>query len=117
MKKIMPIVLGILMLAGAFGHFLAPEFYAPMIPDFISDVFANISSGIVELLIGIALLIPSTRKLGGLAFMLLMIAFLPLHVWDVVRSDPIMGSAGAAVFRLLMQFGLIYAGFWIWRSK
>lgn len=116
MKKILPYLLAALLLLSAVGHIVSPAFYAPMIPPFISEALANILAALTEAILGIALLWPRYRKWGGLGFMVLMVAFLPIHVWDVVREDPAVGSRLAAAFRLVMQFVLIYAGWWVWKK-
>ncbi len=82
MKKILPLLLGVVMLLSAVAHILYPEFYKAMIPSLIPEQLANISASISEFLVGIALLIPKYRKVGGLGFSILMLAFLPLHTWD-----------------------------------
>ena len=114
MKKILPYLLAVLMLLGVYGHIANPGFYSPMIPSFIPEGFANWASAIAEGLIGIGLIIPTTRKWAGWGFFLLMIAFLPIHVWDVIREEPAMGTKTAAWIRLIFQFVLIYAG-WVVR--
>lgn len=109
-------IFALLMLAGAVGHVVKPEFYAPMIPPPIPPAFANIAATIVEGAIGVLLLLPRTRALGFFAFCALMIAFLPLHVWDLVRDDPVVGSFGAAIVRLVIQFAIIGASAWMGRA-
>lgn len=117
MKKIVPYFLSLLMLLSAIAHVVQPEFYAPMIPDFISMSVANILAAIAEAAVGIMLLIPKYRKWGGLGFMALMIAFLPIHVWEVFRENPAIGAPPAPAIRLVFQFLLIYAGWWIHQSN
>lgn len=102
-----------LMLMSAVNHIRNPEFYEPMIPSFIPPLFANIVAAIAEALVGIALLIPTYRRWGGLGFFLLMVAFLPIHIWDLMKETPAVGSTNAAIIRLLVQFVLIYAGWWL----
>ncbi|MEM8523817.1 MAG: MauE/DoxX family redox-associated membrane protein [Bacteroidota bacterium] len=116
MKHILPLLLAALMLFGAVNHIIKPEFYVAMIPEFIPESFANISSAIVEAVIGIALIIPKYRKWGGLGFFLLMIAFLPIHIWDFSKEEPAIGSKNAAIIRLLVQFVFIYLGWRIWKK-
>ena len=70
----------------AVAHIFFPEFYAELIPDFFPELLANILSAISEAAIGIALLTRKYRYLGGLGFSLLMLAFLPIHVWDLLRE-------------------------------
>ena len=117
MKKIVPYTLALLLLASAIGHAIRPEFYAPMIPDFISVSLANILAIITEAAVGIMLIVPKYRKWGGLGFMALMIAFLPIHVWDLFRESPAIGAPPMPAIRLAFQFLLIYAGWWIYKSN
>lgn len=105
------------MITGAIGHVVVPEFYEPLVPDFIPLIFANIASTIAEALIGILLFIPKYRRLGGLGFALLMIAFLPLHIWDMFKEDPITGPPPGPQIRLVIQLLLIYAGYWIYKGS
>ncbi|MEL7120837.1 MAG: hypothetical protein AAFO07_15400 [Bacteroidota bacterium] len=116
MKTILPIILGILMILGAVTHIANPEFYAKMVPDFIPLGVANILAAIVEVVVGVLLLIPKYRYWGGLSFLLLMLAFLPLHVWDFFKESPAVGAPPAPAIRLVFQFLLIYAGWWIYKK-
>jgi uncharacterized membrane protein len=103
------------MIAGAIGHVLTPEIYSVMIPSFIPEDFANVSAAIIEALIGITLFIPSTRNRAGLGFLILMLAFLPIHIWDAFQDLPAVGSTWIALFRIVIQFLLIYTGWWIYK--
>ena len=116
MKSIITYFLAFVMIVSALGHALMPDFYAPMIPDFVSKDFANYASVFFEGVIGVMLLIPKYRQWGGLAFMLLMIGFLPLHIWDMFKEVPAMGAPPAPLIRVLVQLVLIYAGFWVYKA-
>lgn len=116
MKKIIPYLLGAILLAGAVGHIVNPDFYEPMIPSFIPSGLANILATILEAVIGVALFLPKYKHWGGLAFMLLMIAFLPLHVWDFFKENPAVGAHPAPAIRLAIQFVLIFAGWWVYKA-
>jgi len=116
-KLIIVFLLAAMMLLGAFNHIYTPETYSAFIPDFIPENIANILSTITEGIVGILLLIPKYRKWGGLGFFLLMIAFLPIHIWDLTKDTPAIGSTMAAIIRLGVQFLLIAAGWWIYKSS
>jgi uncharacterized membrane protein len=116
MKKIIPVILGIAMLFGATGHVTSPEMYAELIPSFIPEFAANLLATIAEAAIGLALIVPKFRKLGGLAFMALMIAFLPIHLWDMLKDEPFIGTKTVALIRLAIQFLMIFAGWWIYQK-
>lgn len=117
MRKILSYFFAAFLILSAIAHLVKPGVYAPMIPDFIPDNVANILAFITELATGILLVLPKYRKWGGLAFMALMIAFLPIHIWDYTKDLPMMGSKMAAIVRIVVQFLLIYAGWWIYRSS
>ncbi|BDD02561.1 hypothetical protein [Aureibacter tunicatorum] len=109
-------ILSFIMLTSAVAHIVAPEFYKAMIPSFIPFLVANILAALAEGAIGILLLIPKYRHIGGLGFMLLMMAFLPVHMWDLVRENPAIGPPPAPAIRLAFQFALIYVGWRIFKK-
>lgn len=104
------------MLVGGVAHVIVPEFYAELTPSFINLNFANVASFIVEVLIGLMLIMPKYRKLGALAFSILMILFLPIHVMDYMRKHPVIGPEPIPSIRITFQFVLIYAGYWIYKK-
>ena len=116
MKIIAPISISVILLLSAFAHLFYPEYYAALIPDFISAGFANVAAAIAEGLIGIALLLRKYRSLGGLAFAVLMLLFLPIHIWDALREHSALGASPIPEFRLVMQLGLIYLGWRIYKK-
>ncbi|MEM7575727.1 MAG: hypothetical protein AAF433_22680 [Bacteroidota bacterium] len=95
-----------LLFAGA-NHFIRPGFYEPFMPDWMPKDLANQASGLVEIIIGILLLLPAQRFLGLWGALLLMILFLPIHVLDLLKDTPAIGSKQLALIRLLLQFLLI----------
>jgi len=93
------------MIFGGVQHFLNPDFYIPFVPSFLPFTTAIIyASGILEILFGIMLIIPKYSKQGALGILLLMLIFLPIHVWDVFSATPAIGSQKAALIRLPIQF-------------
>jgi uncharacterized membrane protein len=57
LQKIISYILSIVLLLSAVMHILTPEFYAPLIPEFFNELFANIFATLIEGVIGIALLL------------------------------------------------------------
>ena len=104
---------GLLLLTAGVYHFVNPKFYYPFMPGWFPKALANALGGGAEVVIGGLLLFPATRRVGLYAAAALMLIFLPLHVLDLLRERPLMGSKAAAVLRLAVQFGLIY---WLWWS-
>lgn len=117
MKKIIPFVFAIILFVSAIAHVLAPSAYAPMIPDFIPEWPANIFTAVVEAFVGLLLLSSKYRALGGIGFSLLMIGFMPLHIWDLLRDDPMITPYVAAIVRVIVQVLLILAGWRIYKKN
>ena len=116
MKKIILIFIATAMILGAVGHVAYPEMYSALIPSFIPEFTAHLFAIIAEVAIGLALIIPKFRKYGGLGFMILMIIFLPIHIWDVLKEEPFIGTKTIALVRIAVQGVMIYAGWWIYKK-
>lgn len=102
------IILSLFIIVGGIQHFLNPNFYFPFVPNFLVYKLVIIyMSGVVEILFGLLLLINKYKSLGALAVLILMIVFLPIHVWDVFSDTPAIGSHTAALIRLPIQLILI----------
>ncbi len=113
--KILSVLLGLFMLYGGVNHFMIPVFYLPFVPEFLPFREAIVLlSGVLEIVLGAAVLIPKTRYYAALSIMALMIIFLPVHIADVFREAPAIGSHQAALIRLPFQFVFIL---WGWMAS
>ena len=105
---ILKVTLAIFLLFGGVQHFLKPHFYIPFVPEFLPFTMAIIYiSGLIEIVFGIALFIKKYAKFGAWGIFILMLLFLPIHIWDVFSDTPAIGSHKAAFIRLPIQFVLI----------
>jgi uncharacterized membrane protein len=106
---VVKILLALFMIYAGIQHFLKPAFYLPFVPSFLPFTIPIIYvSGVVEIALGIALLLPKQyAKYGALGVLILMILFLPIHTWDVFSATPAIGSHNAALIRLPIQFIII----------
>ena len=104
-----------LMLLSAVAHLVTPEAYAPLIPSFLPLLAVNYFTALCEAIVGTMLILPARRVWGAYGFMILMLGFLPLHIWDFIREESFLGSSLAAGIRLFFQFLLIALGFWLGR--
>ena len=48
--------------------------------------------------------------------MILMIIFLPIHIWDMFKEDPFIGTKTIAFVRIALQVVMIYGGLWIYKK-
>ncbi|AZQ65147.1 hypothetical protein EI427_23325 [Flammeovirga pectinis] len=109
--------LGVLLFMGGVNHFIHPEFYNPWIFDFLPKYWTNIIVGGVEVIIALLLFSSKNSKVGGLAFCVLMVLFLPIHFLDLFKDPPYIGVLPIAIGRFLFQFVLIALGYFIAKGK
>jgi uncharacterized membrane protein len=105
------------MIAGGILHLVTPKSFYPIVPDWLPEGPVVIVSGLVELLIGIGVLIPRTQGAAALGFAALCTLFLPLHLWDFFRPDPVFSVPVLASVRVGVQLLLIGLGLWLWRRS
>ncbi len=113
---IISILLAVLMMVSGIQHLWNPKFYLPFVPSYLPFPLAVVYlSGLVELLLGVVTLFLNQKytKFGILGIAILMIIFLPLHIADALREEPVVGSHTLAYFRLAIQFLLIWLS---WKS-
>lgn len=79
--------------AGA-NHFINPSFYLPIIPPYLlewSNV-VNILSGVVEVLLALLLIPKSTRTKAGIGIIIMLLAFIPSHIYFIQKGEFMIGS-------------------------
>ena len=109
-------ILVFMMIFGAYNHVADPEFYNGFIPDFFPKLTVNYISAIVELIIGVLIILPNWRRLGALLFIGLMVAFFPIHIWDLLKDVPAIGSKQLAMIRLVVQFIFIGIAYFVFKK-
>lgn len=107
------IVIGILFLMFALvglGHFMVPEMFVAIMPHNIPQKeLLVLITGIAEVAGAVLLLVPPTRRLGATIILLLLLAYVPVHVNMCFDPDTLGDMpVWAAWLRLLFQFVLIY---------
>ena len=108
--------LALLFMFTGVGHFIKTDGMIAMIPDFIPGrAFLVIATGILELVLAIALVLPQTRRKAGIAVMVLLVLFLPVNVSAALREVPMGGHAWGPVYLLIrvpLQLLILY---WAYR--
>lgn len=98
-------------------HFVAPEFYLPMMPPYLPWHLGLIYlSGVAEVGLGVAVLVPSLRSIAAWGIIALLIAVFPANVHIALYDVPLGGAAeGAGILnwvRLPLQALLIAWAWW-----
>lgn len=85
--------MGYIYLIAGINHFLNPAFYIPLIPSYLSNaVLINILAGIAEVGLGLGVLYFPTRTRAAWGIMLMLLAFIPSHVYFIQINTCVEGG-------------------------
>ncbi|MDH7446884.1 DoxX family protein [Aquimarina sp. 2201CG14-23] len=103
------ILSGIFIIAGTF-HLIKPKAFMRIMPLYIPYHKALVYlSGIAEIIVGIGVLFTQVRSYAIWAIIIMLIVFFPVHIHMLVNKKASLKLPKTIlVFRLLLQFGLIY---------
>lgn len=94
-KRIALLLLAVAYVLAGVGHFVAPEFYLAMMPDYLPWHLGLVYlSGVFEVVGGVAVLVPRVRSLAGWGLIALLVAVFPanlnmaLHPEDFPDFEP-----------------------------
>jgi uncharacterized membrane protein len=83
-KRWARLALAVFYVAAGINHFWHPEFYRPLIPDYLPwNDWINTLSGVAEITLGILVLPAATRKIAACAIIAMLIAFIPSHLYFI----------------------------------
>ena len=69
------------------NHFLHPHTYYILIPPYLPfPVQLNSLSGALEIVLGASLLLPATRKAGATGIVILLVLFIPVHIYMIQKG-------------------------------
>lgn len=106
--------LAVFYIGGGINHFIKPDFYIGIMPDFFpAKNFLNIASGIAEIILGVLVLFPPTRKFACYGIIAMLISFFSVHITHLFQPPAIAdGQYWLLVVRIPLQFLFIW---WAWR--
>jgi len=113
-------ILVIFFLVAGVNHFIMPDVYIKLIPPYLPfPELINWISGLAEIVLGLGLIFPSTRKWAALGLILLLIAFIPAHIYIFEIGPQVTESIyipkWLAWFRLVVIHPLLI--YWIWTNR
>jgi uncharacterized membrane protein len=119
LKRLSLFLLVVLYVGAGINHFIHPEFYSKIIPPYLPahEVLVFLS-GVAEIVLGVLLIPIRTRKWAALLIALMLIVFLPVHVYMLQQAYVIENyqtTVTMAWIRLLLQPVLI--GWALWMRK
>jgi uncharacterized membrane protein len=114
---ILKLIFGVFFCYAGFMHFKKPKFFNGFIPDFLPKLAVNYVFGAIEFILGVGLFFNQTIKNAALGIFILMLVFLPIHIWDLLKEKPAIGSKKLAIIRIPLQFLLLYASYLIYLNS
>lgn len=114
--KVFLIIYGVFYLVAGINHFRSTAGYLAIMPNWIPfQLFMVYCSGVAEVLLGIVLLIRKTRIVAAWLIILMLLAFVPVHIDMILKAPFMMGTREITPFiawlRIPIQVLLI---FWAW---
>jgi uncharacterized membrane protein len=107
-------------------HFAKPDFFEAIVPDWFPDAkLANRVSGAAEIVLGLGMLAPQTRRASALGLLALTVAVFPANIDMAVNNVEVKPDDGRMTrrvgtatgpqnwIRLPMQLPLAW---WLWRE-
>lgn len=92
-KKISLVVLILFYLIAGINHFRDPESYFKIIPHYLPHpAILNLLAGVCEIAFALLLIFSKTRRFGAWGIMLMLIAFLPVHITMIGQAPVQVGS-------------------------
>jgi len=110
-------LMGIFYVVAGANHFLNPGFYLPMMPPYLPLHRELVYlSGLAETVLGVAVLVPRTRRVAAWGIILLLVAVFPANLHIALHDVPVFGAEhGAGIWnwvRLPFQGVLIAWAWW-----
>ncbi|MBC6112333.1 MauE/DoxX family redox-associated membrane protein [Pedobacter fastidiosus] len=102
-------------LAGC-NHFISTDGYYAIMPKWLpAHGFLIYLSGVIEIILGVLLLFSRTRKLASLLIILMLLAFMPAHIYMIQIAPFMLGKILVTPFIawIRLPFQLLFIG-WAW---
>jgi uncharacterized membrane protein len=111
------VIVALAMIAIGVDHFAAPSFFVRIVPSFLPAPLLLVQvSGFFEVLGGVGLLIPRTRRAAGIGLVLLYLAVFPANVNMVVHPE-LGGSIPLWALWVRLPFQAVFIALALWVSR
>lgn len=116
-KRLALVGLSLFFVVAGVNHFVNPSFYIQIMPPYLPAHRELVYlSGVLEILGGVAVLVPGIRTTAGLGLVLLLVAIFPANLHMALNPDLFPGMSPAALYgRLPFQALFIAWAYWATR--
>jgi uncharacterized membrane protein len=111
-------IMGLAYIAAGINHFRDPVFYLNIMPPYIPEHALMVQlSGVAEIVLGVMVLFPATRKLAAWGIIAMLIIFMTVHIHMVLNPQLFKNVSEVFLWlRIPLQFLLILWAFWYTRE-
>ena len=107
-------LLGAFFIVAGANHFVHPSVYQRIVPPSLPAPALLVAiSGAAEILGGIGVLLPATRKLAGAGLIVLLVAVFPANAYMAQHAQLYRDIASAAILDIRLPFQAVLIG-WVW---
>ncbi|MEO1009856.1 MAG: MauE/DoxX family redox-associated membrane protein [Bacteroidota bacterium] len=115
MQKIFRYLLSFFFIVAGIWHFVDPSFYYELIPDYLPyPQTLNVLSGFLEVLFGFGILFSTVRKWAATGILLLLIAFIPSHIFFLQIGSCLENGLCVAPWVAWVRLLIIHPLFLLW---
>ena len=115
-KTLTIFVMGVMYVFIGIKHFTDPQYFLDIVPPQLPfKLFLVYLTGLIEVVGGVAILAPKTRKVGAYLLIFLLVSVFPANIYLYVSETPqsLLGiSETDALIRMPFQIPLILLAFW-----
>ena len=115
-KTLTIFVMGVMYVFIGIKHFTDPQYFLDIVPPQLpSKLFLVYLTGLIEVVGGVAILAPKTRKAGAYLLIFLLVSVFPANIYLYVSETPqsLLGISEAdALIRMPFQIPLILLAYW-----
>ncbi|WP_425392052.1 DoxX family protein [Ekhidna sp.] len=120
LKRISVYIQGVFYILAGANHFINPEFYYPLIPEyFVFEEQMNNLAGVAEILFGTGLFFYSTRRISAYLIVIMLSIFITSHIYFIQQgscvSDGLCVPQWVGWVRLVVIHPLLI--WWAWSSR
>ena len=120
-KTLTIFVMGVMYVFIGIKHFTDPQYFLDIVPPQLPfKLFLVYLTGLIEVVGGVAILAPKTRKAGAYLLIFLLVSVFPANIYLYVSETPqsLLGISEAdALIRMPFQIPLILLAYWHSKKK
>jgi len=105
-------LIGAVFILAGIAHFTQTLEFQLFLPNWVPQKYMVVlGSGVLEIVLGILMLTKHFRTMAAMGILVLLVLYLPLHIYDLTRFIPQIGSKTMAWIRLPLQLVMIWMAY------